>query len=159
LVGAAWLRLLERSGPRKRLPLTADPDLHILVDDRRVDASIRIGAFHVFTLATAPDRVRIVSRTAVPQELGLLRDPRSLGTALRQILVRQGSKSRVMWADDPRLTTGFHAYEPADGIRWTGGDAVVPDGLFGGFGGPLELVIECGGVTQYVDDGSRRRAA
>ncbi len=35
VVDAVWQRLLERSGPRPGLPLTDDPDVHLLVDGVR----------------------------------------------------------------------------------------------------------------------------
>src|SRR5262249_23953363 len=38
LVDAVWRRLLDRAGPRPGLPLTNDPDLHLVVDGRRCDA-------------------------------------------------------------------------------------------------------------------------
>ena len=45
----------------------------------------------VFALPTRPDEVRIASRAAVPQELGVARDPRSLRVALRRVVVQQGT--------------------------------------------------------------------
>jgi len=41
LVDAVWRRLLERSGPRRMPPLTDEPDLHLVVDGRHVDAAER----------------------------------------------------------------------------------------------------------------------
>ena len=38
VVDAVWQRLLDRAGPRPGLPLTDDPDLHLLVDGKRVEA-------------------------------------------------------------------------------------------------------------------------
>jgi hypothetical protein len=159
VVDAAWLRLLERAGPRPGVPLTDDPDLHLLVGGGRVDAAYRAGPFHVFGLVGVPDGVHIASRAAVPQELGLARDPRGLGVAVRRIVIRQGKWSRTIEADDARLTRGFHAFEAEDGWRWTDGDAHLPAALFAGFDGPLEVVLLCGGTTWYVAEGVMRRAA
>jgi hypothetical protein len=157
-VDAAWLRFLRRAGLRPALPLTDDPDLHLLVDGRRVEAGPRIGAFHVFQVAARPDSVRNASRAGVPQELGLARDPRSLGIALRRIIVRQGSVSRSLAAEHPELIHGFHAFEPDNAIRWTDGDAVLPVRLFDGFFGQIEIVIECAGTTRYIDNNLQRVA-
>ncbi len=44
IVDAIW-RLLDRAGPRPGLPTTADPDLHLLVDGRRVDGKRYTVAF------------------------------------------------------------------------------------------------------------------
>ncbi len=159
VVDVAWLRLLKRSGPRPGVPLTDDPDLHLLVGGRRVDAAFPVGAFHVFGLAGAPDGAYVASRAGVPQELGLARDPRRLGVALRRIIIRQGSRSRTIEADDVRLARGFHAFEADEGWRWTDGDAHLPAALFAGFDGPLEVVLLCGGAARYLAQGAEQCAA
>jgi hypothetical protein len=153
VVDAIWRRLLERAGPRPSVPLTDDPDLHLLVDGERVEAVSHTGAFCVFCLAARPTNVRIGSRSGVPQQLGLARDPRLLGVAVRKILVRQGVRMRAANADDARLADGFHEFEPYNGVRWTDGDAAVPPELFASFSGPLEVVMQLGATMRYVDDG------
>jgi hypothetical protein len=158
-VDAIWQRLLDRSGPRPGVAMTDDPDLHLLVRGRRLDAMSRSGGFHVFRLVGPPDGARVVSRSGAPQELGLARDPRSLGVALLRIVIRQGRRSRVIEADDGLLVEGFHAFEADNGFRWTDGDADLPALLFAGFEGPLELVLHCAATTQYVEDGAKRRVA
>jgi hypothetical protein len=152
VVDAVWLRLMKRVGPRPGLPLTDDPDLHLLVDGSRIEAASRTGAFHVFRLAATPDVACIASRAGAPQELGLARDPRGLGVALRRIIIRQGVRARTIEADDSRLANGFHAFEVANGFRWTDGNAVLSASLFADFSGPLEVILECGGVARYVED-------
>jgi ELWxxDGT repeat protein len=154
-----WRRLLDRSGPRRRLPLTDDPDLHLLSCGVRFDAVERAGDVYVFTLVQAPAPVRIVSRAAAPQELGLARDSRCLGVALRRIIMRQGTRFKVTEADDARLAEGFHAFEAYNGLRWTDGDAAVPEEIFAGFCGPVEVVLHLGGTTQYIADSAGQRAA
>ena len=149
IVDAVWRRLLERAGPRPGLPLTDDPDLHLLVDGRRVNARRRRGGFRVFRLPAPPHEVRIVSRAASPQEVGLARDPRVLGIAVRRIVISQARRLRVLDAADPTLDTGFHDYETAEAIRWTQGDARLPAELFAGFTGPLLVELQLGGSTQY----------
>jgi hypothetical protein len=113
-VDAVWRRLLDRAGPRHLPPLTEDPDLHLIVDGARVDPEYRHGSLYGFRLPSTPKSVVIASREAVPAELGIARDPRSLGVALRQLTVRQGAEFVLLDADDERLTAGFHAYEPSD---------------------------------------------
>jgi hypothetical protein len=159
VVDAAGLRLLRRAGPGLGVPLTDDPDLHLLVDGGRVVASCRTERLHVFELAAVPDGAHIASRAAAPQELCLARDPRLLGVAVRRIIIRQGKWSRTIEAEDARLTHGFHAFEAKDGWRWTDGDAHLPAALFAGFDGPLEVELLCGGTTRYVAEGVVRRAA
>jgi hypothetical protein len=106
-VDAIWHRLLERAGPRPGLPLTDDPDLHLPADGERVDASEQEGPVWVFRLVRRPRSIRIASREAVPAELGLARDARSLGVGVRRGAVRQGSKFVVLNANDARLVEGF----------------------------------------------------
>jgi hypothetical protein len=152
VVDAAWRRLLERSGPRRALPLTDDPDLHLLVDGRRVDAVARHGEWQSFELGGPPAAARIVSRSIVPQELGLARDPRCLGVALRRIMLRQGTRVRTITAADAALAKGFYKFEPGDAIRWTNGDAAIVATLLEGFTGHQELLLCLGGTTLYLVD-------
>jgi hypothetical protein len=149
VVDAAWRRLLDRSGPRPGMKLSNDPDLHVLVDDRRLDAVARCGAAYVFRLPALAHSVHIVSRAAAPAELGLARDPRVLGVALRGVVLRQGSRFRTIEVTDPALSEGFHAFEPGNGLRWTDGDAALPSSLFGELDGPKELVLHVGATTSY----------
>jgi hypothetical protein len=153
IVDAAWRRLLERAGPRPGIPVTREPDMHLLVDGWRVDPVWRRDLHYVFRLATRPAEIRLVSRTGRPQELGLARDPRPLGVGVRRIGVAQGSRSRVIDADDRRLSEGFHAFEPKDDVRWTDGDACLPTRLLEGFDAPIRLIIRLGCTTQYPDYG------
>ena len=111
------------------------------------------GAAHVFTIPHPPASLGLASRASVPAELGLARDPRCLGVAVCRIALRQGTRFRVIEASDPRLTDGFHAFEPDTGLRWTNGEASLPAALFHDFDGPVELVLHLGAATRYVDDG------
>ena len=141
------------------MPLTEDADVHLMVDGVRVDASMPRDGIYVFALRSPPDEVRIVSRAAVPQELGLARDPRLLGVAVRRVVVRAGSRFRTLRAGDPTLTEGFHAFEADAGVRWTDGDAALPGHVFDGFPGACEVVVHLGGTAAYIDDGDVKAVA
>jgi hypothetical protein len=149
VVDAVWRRLLDRSGPRPGLPLTEDPDVHLLLDGHRLDAALRRGSKYVFRLRGRPSAARIMSRAGIPSELGTARDPRPLGVPVRRIALRQGVRLRVMEADDPTLAEGFHGFEPNDGLRWTNGDASLPATLFADLNGPMELELHVAGTTSY----------
>jgi hypothetical protein len=159
VVDAVWRRLLERAGPRPGFVLTDDADLHLVVDGRRVDAGARRGAAYVFCVragpgsvrpgSVRPGSVRIVSRAGAPAELGVARDPRVLGVAMRRIVLRQGARFRVVEAAELAEGEGFYPFEQGDGVRWTDGDAVLPAGLLSGFEGAMELVLHVAGTTRY----------
>jgi hypothetical protein len=159
MVDAIWRRLLDRSGPRAGVPLTDDPDLHLVVDGRRLDATQRTGGAYVFSLPYRLGAARIMSRAAVPQELGISRDPRCLGVALVRVVVRRGTRFQAIKAADPRLVGGFHAFEADALCRWTNGDALLPIALLDGWSWPAEVVLMVGGTTLYIDDGVRRLVA
>lgn len=156
LVDDIWRRLLGRAGARYLLPLTDDPDLHLIVDGARIEVTRSRGAERVFQLPARPTQVVVASRDAVPTELGLARDPRSLGVALRHIALWQGARCTMIQASDERLRDGFHGYEPEDDLRWTNGSGALPGELFASFGGGgLEVVLVLAGATQYVAEGAR----
>jgi hypothetical protein len=98
LVDAVWRRLLDQAGARPGLPLTNDPDLHLLVDGVPVVATSVRGQNYAFRMPRRPTTVDIASRAAAPQELGLSRDPRLLGVAIQHLLmcgrVRSSSRSK-----------------------------------------------------------------
>jgi len=159
IVDAVWRQLVERAGPRPGLPVTDDPDVHLLVDGRRVDAMARHGEAYIFPLYSRPLSVRVMSRSGTPAELGLVRDVRELGVAVRRIALRQATRFRLLQATDVRLTDGFYDYEADNDFRWTNGDALVPEDLFAGFTGPMQLVLHVGCTTQYLDFGTAVRVA
>jgi hypothetical protein len=150
IVDTIWQRLLRRSGPRPDFSLTENPDLHLLVDGKRLDAIMRQGTAHFFTLAGQPSSIRIVSNAASQAELGLARDPRILGVAIRQVVLRQGTQFQIITSADPALTEGFYPFEPDNGLRWTDGNAALPCALFAAFRGPTELILQIGAITRYL---------
>jgi hypothetical protein len=153
IVDAIWRRLLDRAGPRPGFPLTSEPDLHLLVDGQRVEASTMAGACHVFRLPACPSEARIVSRASAPDELGLSRDSRPLGVAVRSITILVGLHRHLVKASDARLREGFHGYEPDEGIRWTNGNALLPADLFSDCGTAVDIELLISGATRYLDEG------
>jgi hypothetical protein len=159
IVDAVWRQLRDRTGARPRQMLTDDPDLHLLLDGCRLDAVQRIESAYIFSLPATASCVRVVSRAAAPAELGLARDSRVLGVALRRIVVRAGNRFRIVNMTDDRLAEGFHGYEADGDLRWTDGDAVLPVDLFKDFVGRSELVLHVGGAMQYRADARSERDA
>ncbi len=103
--------------------------------------------------------MRIRSLAAVPQELGILRDNRPLGVALRRIELTRPGWQRALESDAASLIDGYHTFEPDNGIRWTNGDAAVPAELFADLNGPCTLSLHLGGATRYLDEGRPVKAA
>jgi antigen 43 len=157
VVDAAWQLLMDRAGPRRLPPMTDDPDLHLIVDGQRLDAVETTGLVRVFRLAGRPGNVQIASREVVPAELGIARDPRSLGVALRRIVLRQGNRFEMLNAQDAGLADGFHDYEETNGLRWTNGCATLPVARFARFDGAMEVVLTLATTTRYPDDGRSAR--
>ena len=160
-VDAVWSRLLRRAGARPGGPLTEDADVHLVVDGQRLYPVRYQNGVLGFRLMEQPTSVRLISRSGVPAELGLSRDTRSLGVAAKQIAVWRGARVRMLDLESEEPLEGFHAFEATDAIRWTDGDASLPQNLFEGFDGPFDLELQLGGRTQYPDlgevpDGMRR---
>ena len=159
LVDTIWRGLLDRAGRRPGVVLTDDPDLHLVADGMRLDPISVLPGQSVFRLARPPAALRIASRAASPQELGIARDARQLGVALQRIVIRQKTRQRVIEADDPRLRDGYHDYEPDSQIRWTDGNAAIPVEVFAGGGEAWFLTLQLCGSTQYREDAPKRRVA
>jgi hypothetical protein len=130
----------------------------LVVDGKRLDAIERSANRYAFRLRARPHTVRIRSRAAIPQELGLRRDPRELGVAVRRLVLMHNRWLRALEAGDGRLVDGFHDFEAGDGMRWTNGDAGVSGDLFAGMTSACTLSLYLGGSTQYADEGDRQVA-
>jgi hypothetical protein len=150
VLAATWQRLLARVGDAAGVAMTGDPDVHLMAGGARVDAVAEIAGTWRFHLTAPTGDVRIVSRVAAPAALGLGPDQRRLGVALRRIALSQGHGLRVLKAEDARLIEGFHGFEPAEGWRWTDGNAKLPAELFDDLCGAvtLELCLAC--TTRYA---------
>jgi antigen 43 len=149
VVDAVWRRLLDRAGPRPRLPLTDEPDLHLMADGNRIDGSRGPNGSWLFDLPRRPLELRVASRAGSPAELGLARDPRVLGVAVRQVRLWQGRQVRVLDASDESLVEGFHPFETDNLFRWTDGDAALPVTLLADIEGACQFELLVGGAMQY----------
>jgi hypothetical protein len=144
-----WRRLLERSGLRPGVPLTDDPDTHLLVDGKRVDAISNQNGVLRFNLRPQPSNVHIMSRCGIPAELGLSRDHRPLGVALVQIVLRQKTCERVIDAMHHCFADAWHPFEPENGFRWTNGDSALPQSFVADMADGVELELHVGCTARY----------
>jgi hypothetical protein len=159
VVNTVRQRAAERLQPAPSICLTNDPDLHLLVDGKRVDGVKERIDTYAFRLAKVPESGRLVSRASVPSELGLERDARQLGVAVRRMVLWRGRTLRLIDAADDALQEGFHQFEADNGLRWTDGDALLPAALVTGLRGSCILVIEVACVARYVVFGDTERDA
>lgn len=149
VVDAVWERLLGRAG-RSAPALTSDPDLHLIVDGQRLDPFEKTADGLAFYVPIFPQDVRIASRAAAPDVLGIARDSRILGVGIRWIDVQRGYQFDRIHAEDERLTEGFHPHEPANGLRWTNGHARLPEAAFAKFGGGgFRVELATAGATRF----------
>jgi len=108
---------------------TADPDLCILADGKRITPVSRENGTYTFILPKRDGEARLVSRSAKPSALQpWIEDRRNFGVMVRQIVVRNDDSHTVIAADDPRLSDGWWASErdAASIWRWTDGNAILP---------------------------------
>ena len=123
-------------------------DVHLLVDDKRIDPQVR-GLSVRFTLPADAREVWLVSNTSVPAAIHTASlDTRVLGLPIRGLAIDEGfGAPRTIAADDPRLCVGFHDVE-GDGDatwRWTAGRARLPASLWEGVADDAFLRIDLAG--------------
>ncbi len=125
---------------------TDDPDLHLVLDGRRIDGG-ESGAGWRFVLppgASRSRRVRLRSRhVSTAWEAGMA-DDRRLGVAVRA-LTRDGVP-----IEPARLGSGWHAPEP--GLRWTDGDATVTVGTARVLEVEIVNLLRYGRVALFASD-------
>ena len=126
--------------------LTDEPDLHLVVNGRRLGPEAAGGGVHRFVLPGDAAEVVIVSRAAVPQETHDIHpDGRRLGVMLRGIRFSQHGQVRDVGLAALPDGDGFHALEQDGGQcwRWTNGQARlgVPAGFAAGTALGLELEV------------------
>ncbi len=117
----------------------ADPDLHLMVGGRRVEAMLRDDSF-VFPLVLPCGEMRLMSRASRPSEIGGGADDRLLGFRVRTLTLVCDGRPHAVPLDHPALGDGLHAIEHT-GMRWTDGAAALPEALFGELRGPAELHV------------------
>lgn len=110
--------------------LTDEAALRLVVDGQALSGEVAGGRYR-FRLPAGAGDVRLVSRGAIPAEIGIAdTDARRLGVAVAGLRL-DGMRIGL---DDRRLTAGWHAVEA--GWRWTDGDGGLAIG-----GGLLEVEV------------------
>ena len=135
------------------LVTTSDAAPRLLVQGR-VIAPIEADATKlVFLLPEGTADATLVSRFGSPADTApYLNDHRRLGIAIRHMVLRAGADERIVPADHPGLTRGWHPVERDDAgsaWRWTEGRAHLP---LGKLAGPTVLELHLAGAMTYRID-------
>jgi Hint domain len=155
VVEPVWQRLAARAealGCQAVIPATSDdPQLHLLVGGRTIQAICTENGVHLFALPRGTDTIRVVSRSGSPTTRWPWRDDqRQLGVAIERIRFQAAGELSEVPMDHPVLIDGWHKAERM-GIRlfrWTDGAATLtmpPDVI--ATGGILELHLS--GTVPY----------
>ncbi|HVY17483.1 MAG TPA: Hint domain-containing protein [Rhodopila sp.] len=153
-VAPIWQGLAERSdrlGFAAPAPmLVEDPDVHLLVDGRRVGPVMERQGRAVFAVPAGARSVVLASRFCIPSDKRVpgMRDTRRLGISVHAIIVRTQTRETVFTSDHPGLRVGWHAVEN-DGVttwRWTDGAAAIP---WAGIEGSAMLTVRFAPVAGY----------
>jgi hypothetical protein len=137
-----WAELFERAGGRIESDTIADPDLHLVVDGRRLNPAAVQRHAYTFAFAARPaGPVSLRSRSAVPSLIGISRhDHRRLGVLIARIEVRQPGIDTIYDGEAPFFLEGG-CYPPENGYVWTDGELTLPPRLFAHFSGDFTVTI------------------
>ena len=152
-----WRRLAARAESLGHaapvLLTTSDAAPRLLVQGRAI-APIEADATRlVFLLPEGAADATLVSRFGSPADTApYLNDHRRLGIAIRHMVLRAGAEERIVPADHPGLTRGWHPVERDEAgstWRWTEGRAHLP---LGPLSGPAVLELHLAGAMNYRID-------
>jgi hypothetical protein len=145
-LAAIWQKVADRSAaigfvvdPQEAV---ADPDLHIVVDGRRVQPVTDRNCRYVFAVPAGARSVSLRSRSYIPTDRmdPMNRDPRRLGIRVDWVAIRAGGNETILPADHPALCEGWYPTEKTatEMWRWTDGAATIP---WENIGGPALLTV------------------
>jgi hypothetical protein len=130
---------------------TTEADIHLLAQGRRIDPVSIDGQRYTFIVPSCGSPVELASRTVVPSEITpYLDDPREIGVAVREVVVRGLTDRREYAADHPALAPGWHAPERLGSSiwRWTNGRGVLP--IEATHQGPFIVEVLVSETTTYL---------
>lgn len=134
-------------------PATNDPDLHLIVDGRRINPVRPAERHYLFIVPAGSDRVRLVSRSGFRFDTApWIADERRMGVQLCALTVRSSGEVKPVALDDPNLDEGWWTPEwhsPTILRRWTDGDAVLPLPVPDNAADIVLLDIELGAPMEY----------
>ena len=153
-VAPVWQALAERAvelGMAIPTPvLVENPDLHLIVDGKRVQPTSDRNSRFVFMVPAGAKSVTLASRFCIPADKMVpgVRDTRRLGVSVDWMAIRTTTTETILSADHPALIAGWNDVEH-DGAtmwRWTDGAATIP---WENVAGSAVLTVRCTPVSQY----------
>ncbi len=153
-VAPVWQALAERSvalGFEIPTPtMIANPDLHIMVDGKRLQPTSDRNSRYVFMVPAGAKSVMLHSRFCIPADrmIPSQRDTRRLGVRVDWLAIRSSTAETILPADHPDLLEGWNDVE-RDGAamwRWTDGAATIP---WQSIEGAAVLTVCCTPVSHY----------
>jgi len=135
---------------RPALATTAEADIHLEANGRRLRPVASADGRYSFMLPAGTRSLTLRSRATAPADLNPLSgDWRPLGVAVRGITLRAGDDHIVIPADHPGLTQGWHTVErtASDLWRWTAGAAQLP---LPAVAAPMMLDIDIASTATYI---------
>lgn len=141
-VDQVWAALYERAGGQFGGETTTDPDLHLVVDGKRLDAASVEDRVFTFAFETPPaGDLLLCSRSGVPSLLGISRhDHRQLGVAISRIELREPGITTAFEPDSWLFRDG--GCHPAESSYcWTDGECELPGQAFAHVRGAFTLMV------------------
>ena len=121
-----------------------DPDLHLIVDGRRIEAVSDREARFVFPVPAGAKSVVLASRASIlaDQMTPLVRDTRRIGVRVLWAAIRAGDTETIFPGDHPALRQGWHQVDTHGSApwRWTNGAATIP---WENIDGAATLTVHC----------------
>jgi hypothetical protein len=149
----------QSGGNRSPVVLTSpDAKIRLLVDGIDIFPTATSQGSYTFIVHPDAGEVRLESRWRIPANPNPVSptEPRRLGVKVSGIKIQSDIGERVIAADDPGLSQGWHDAERVSTAwcRWTDGSAVLP---WDGISGPAIVTVWCGTLAEYpiIDDEDR----
>lgn len=133
-VAPIWSKLADRAialgFELPKVEAVEDPDLHLIVDGRRIQAVSDSDARFVFAVPAGAKSVTLASRSSIlaDQMDPMVRDTRRIGVRVLWAAIRAGENETILSADHPSLRNGWHQVDTHGSApwRWTNGAATIP---------------------------------
>jgi hypothetical protein len=116
-----------------------------MADGRRMAPDAVLGTRYLFSFAEAPREIMLVSNTFRPFEIGTGRDERTLGVAVKGLMLRGLGVTTWIEHACPLLSDGWNG--PEANFRWTDGGAAIP--LIGLPPGGFTLEVDAAMTGEY----------